>query len=291
MAFYSQAPRIKPLKPTGEFMKKLILVASMAALAPMASAKMLITVEGGVGYGFNALSDDSTLLGGEVDLTSSESNDGSSPYNLGMEADNGFYGWAKFSWPILPDVHLKYEQLVATGTATFDTASDIEFGDGIELDGTVDSELDLSYFDIGLTYGLPVPVVDIDFGLNFRSLVGGFYASSNGVEEGTEFTLGSVPLIIPMGYVSASGMIPGANVKLSGELSALPLGDSNVSDWNVKATWFAPLPTDLLVKVGLEAGYRNFTVEIGETLLGADTSELQSKLGFSGFFLGAAMQF
>lgn len=273
-------------------MKKLIAVTALAMTMPIASAKMLITIEGGLGYSLNTLSEDSNLLGGDIDLTSSAANDGSTPYNLSMEGDNGFYGWAKFSWPILPDVKVKYEGLKASGTSSAFTNPATAAGfDGLEFDGEVTSELDLSYFDLGLTYGLPLPVIDIDLGLNFRSLIGGFYATTNGQEFGSEFTFGSTPIIIPMGYVSVAGTIPGADVTLSGELSTLPLGETSISDWNVKATWYAPLPTNLLVKLGLEAGYRNFNVTIGESLLGADTSDLQSELGFSGFFLGAAMKF
>lgn len=269
-------------------MKKLVLVTALAMAMPLASAKMLITIEGGLGFSLNTLSEDSNLLGGDFDLTGSDTNTGTAPYNLGMEADNGLYGWAKFSWPIFPDVKVKYESLKATGSADFAAPTDFDFGDGVQLNGNVDTELDLSYLDLGLTYGLPIPVIDIDLGLNFRSLIGGFYVSGD-VESDTDFS--SVPLIIPMGYVSVAGTIPGADVTLSGELSTLPLGDTSISDWNIKATWYAPLPTNILVKLGLEAGYRNFNVTIGESLLGADTSELQSELGFSGFFLGAAMKF
>ncbi|MBU2863060.1 TIGR04219 family outer membrane beta-barrel protein [Reinekea marina] len=273
-------------------MKKLILAAAIAATVPMASAKVLINIDGGVGYNINSLGEGSHLMNETFNLTSKDVT--SDSYGLNMEANNGLYGWASISLPLLPDVKLKYESLVLEGTNNFTLNQEV-YGQQYTMDGDIASTLDLSHLDMALTIGLPLPVVDIDFGLNVRSMLGGFSATGDvsGERETVEapFQIGSTPLIVPMGYVSAAGTIPGAGVKVSGELSTLPLGDTKISDWNIKGTWYAPLPTNMLVKVGLEGGYRNFSMVIGDSTLGADTSDFASDVGVSGFFLGATAHF
>ncbi|WP_320825690.1 TIGR04219 family outer membrane beta-barrel protein [Reinekea sp.] len=271
-------------------MNKWIVSAVMVLAVPAASAKVLMSIDAGAGYNLNSLADDSTFIDGTFDLAGDQSA-ASSPYGLGMEAQNGFYGWAKISLPLLPDVKLKFENLVLDGSNTV-TFSESILGETFATNGKVDSSLDLTHVDLGLTIGLPIPVVDIDLGVNFRALLGGF--SATGVINGTQQTkevLFPSATIIPMAYVSAAATIPGVGVKLGGELSTLPLGDSNITDWNIKGTWFAPLPTSMLVKVGVEAGYRRFNMTIADKVAWLDTSDFQSNVTVGGFFVGAALHF
>lgn len=267
-------------------MKKLLIAAAIAATVPMASAKVLINIDGGVGYNFNSLGSGSNIADNAFELDSDNTTNG-----LNMEANNGLYGWAAISLPVLPDVKLKYESMVLQGSNNV-TINNV-YGTTFNMTGEVESELDLSHLDMALTFGLPLPVVDIDLGLNVRSMLGGFTATekSSGETIDAPFEIGSTPLLIPMGYISAAGTIPGVGVKVSGELSALPLGDTKITDWNIKGTWYAPLPTNMLVKFGLEGGFRSFNMTIGDSTLGADTSDFASEVGVNGFFLGATAHF
>lgn len=271
-------------------MKYWIAAAAVAMTAPVASAKVLIDVDGAVGYSFNSLNE-GTLANDSLDLTGS---DGSSdPIGLNHEANNGLYASAKLSWPIFPDVSLQYQNLTSSGTNTV-TQTVSYGGESFSYNEEVDSEFDMSYFDLGLTYGVPLPMASIDFGLNFRSLIGGFTAEgqTTGEKIDAPFEVGGSPIIVPMGYLSASVTPPlPVDVTFSGEIKTLPLGDTNVTDWNIKGVWYAPLPTNLLVKLGLEAGYRNYSLSIGESTLGADTEDFASDVNFSGFFTGAALHF
>jgi len=271
-------------------MNKWIVTAAMALAVPGASAKLLMSIDAGGGYTMPTLSEDSTFIGDTFDLTGTQSSV-AAPYGLGMAASNGLYGLAKTSLPLLPDVKLKYESMVLEGSNTVAFSQAI-LGESFDISGTVESSLDLSHVDLGLTIGLPIPLLDIDFGVNFRALTGGFSAS--GVIAGTQDTkevLFPSATIIPLGYISAAATIPGLGVKIGGELSTLPLGDADISDWNIKGTWFAPLPTNMLAKVGVEAGYRSFNMTIGETVGWLDTSDFQSNVTIAGFFVGAAVHF
>jgi outer membrane protein len=272
-------------------MNKYLFAASLALTASFAAAKPMISLDAGAGWGTNGIADDSTIMDGTFDLTG----DGfTEPYGLNQEGNSGFYGWMKVSWPILPDVKVKYESMVLDGETSFDNEQFHVYGQTINVDGDISTELDLSHLDVALTYGLPFPIIDIDFGINARSMIGGFSATAeyNGGTTSIDapFT-DDVPVIIPMGYVSVSGGIPATDIKLSAELSALPFGDSSVSDWNVKATWFAPLPTSMLAELGLEAGYRAFNLTIDGDLFGEDVSDYATDVTVSGFFFGAAFHF
>lgn len=272
-------------------MKYVIAAAAVCLAAPVASAKVLIDVDGGAGYSFNSLNE-GTLADGSIDLRGTQSS--SEPVGLNQEAENGLYVWTKISVPIFPDVGLKYENLVSSGTNTID--QEISYGGETHTySEVVDSELDLSYLDITLSYGIPLPMASVDFGLNFRSMIGGFNAEgrSSGEKVEAPFELEGTPLIIPMGYLagSFSPPVPGVDLTFSGELKTLPLGQTSLNDFNIKGTWYAPLPTNLLVKLGVEAGYRNYSLAIGDSTLGADTSQFASDVSFSGFFLGAAAHF
>ena len=272
-------------------MKKWAALTALAVAMPMASAKVLISIDGGLGYSGNSLADDSNIGGDDgVELASDNNTNG-----LNMSADGGLYAWAKISLPVLPDLKLKYEDLKMAGENTLNRT--FTYGNQTyDVTGQVSTELDLSYIDFAFTYGVPLPMIDIDFGINARTMIGGFTIEGNldnqpSQKEEVDFSDSDLPAVIPMAYVSLAATIPTTDLTLSTELSTLPLGDTNITDWNLKGTWFAPLPTNALLKVGLEAGYRYYNVKIGESTLGADTKDLESDIGISSFFIGGTVHF
>ncbi|WP_157954286.1 hypothetical protein [Saccharospirillum mangrovi] len=272
-------------------MKIWIAAATATLAAPMAWSAPLIDLTGSVGYSFNSLNE-GTLANNSIDLKGSNAT--TEPVGLKQEAENGLYAYAKIGLPVLPDIGLKYESLVSSGTNELLTT--ISYGGESEtFSDDVDSELDMSYLDISLTYGFPLPLSTVDFGLNFRSMIGGFTAEAQNADQSIDapFEIEGAPLIVPMLYLSGSFAppIPSADVLLSGELKTLPLGDTGITDWNLKATYFAPLPTNALGKLGVEGGYRNYSLKIGDSTLGADTEDFVSDVSYSGFFLGATVQF
>lgn len=272
-------------------MNKHLLAVSLTLAMPIAMAKPMLSIDAGAGWGTNSIGDDSTIMDDTFSLDGDSSSD---PYGLNMEGEGGFYGWMKLSMPVLPDIKIKYESMVLDGSNSL-TFNETVYGAEFEADGDVDSELDLSHFDVALTYGLPLPTVDIDLGINTRFMTGGFSAVAEtgiGTDEIDEdFSFDGNTLLIPMPYVSVEAMIPSTDFKISGEISALPLNDVSMTDWNIKGTWYAPLPTSMLAKLGLEAGYRSFNLKIDGELFGEDLSDYETDAGVSGFFFGAAFHF
>lgn len=195
------------------------------------------------------------------------------------EVDNGTYIRAQLKLPVIPDITIKHETLVITGEGT----ESFEFlGEQIDLSG--DYELDLTHTDIALTYGIGADGSGVDFGVNTRLFTGDFTAQVEG-EEIKE----SINLAVPMAYLGAKVKIPTTEFTLSGEISTLPAGESSITDWTVKGTWYAfTMPA---AAFGVEAGYSSMSMDIGKTVLSLDTEDFQSELVVNRVFVGATMKF
>jgi len=264
-----------------------IATAAVTLAAPMAWSAPLIDLTGNLGYSFNGL-DEGSLANGSMDLTSDRN---TNPAGLDHSVDPGLYASAKIGLPVLPDIGLKYENLVSSGTSRVDQT--INYGGESQTYGEdVESELDMSYLDMSLSYGVPLPMSSIDLGLNFRYFLGGFEAEGKNSGQKLEASFSEAPVVVPMLYLAGSFTppIPSTDLTFSGEIKTLPT-DTNVTDWNLKATWFAPLPTNALGKLGMEVGYRNYNVTISDSTAGFDTEDFASEINYSGFFLGGTVQF
>lgn len=266
-------------------MKKWILAASLAAATPTAMAMPFVDLEFGGGLTFPNLN--GGQIGEDVFLTTDgDENDGQ--VNLDLSADNGFYVAGRFGIPILPNVKFRYENLQVGNsnvTQTFEA-----FGEEFVAEGEV--ILDMSYLDTAFVYGIPnlMPGIDyyVDFGLNLRWLLGGIEAEVEGERQSESLP----PVPLPSGHLAAGVTIPMVDVELSGELNTLPIDGLNYNDWNVKARWYAPLPTNIIARLGIEAGYRSWTVDIdgGESDL-IDDEDVKLDFDTSGFFVGTVVKF
>ncbi len=264
-------------------MKKTLMAATLIASAPSAMALPFLDLEAGGGMTFPNL--DSGQFGDEYSLTDS----GGTQANLDLSAENGFYLNGRIGIPIVPDLKLRYERLNYSNS---NFNEDFEFlGKTIEADGQVD--LDMSYLDTTFVYGLPdlAPGIDyfVDFGLNLRWRLGGVDAEEQGgYSRSVDFA--AIPL--PAGHLAGGVTIPVVDVEVSGELNTLPINGLGFNDWNIKARWFAPLPTDAIARLGLEVGYRNWSIDIdGEEASWLGDEDTKLELSTSGFFVGTSLSF
>lgn len=212
--------------------------------------------------------------------------------DLGLESSNDMYLYVNVNMPlIIPNIKFRTQALTATGSGTMPIAAVAGFA-GIDLSGVagntaVDTTFDLSYTDVVTHYGIPLlPLIDVDFGLNFRMINGNFAITDGVALDESE----GVTLLIPMGHVAIGGKIPATGLSLYGEYNTLPLGDTSVTDLMVKARYKLPLPT-LVLDLGVEAGYHAFTMTVGDKTVGVDTSELASEISSKGLFVGVSANF
>ncbi len=262
-------------------MKKIMAAALVAACVPAAQAAPFVDLEFGGGMTFPSLNDGQ--VGNDVSLT-----DSGGEFNLDLEADNGFYLGGRIGLPIVPDVKLRYERLRFENSDFNQTFK--AFGETYTAEGEV--SLDMSHLDTVLHYGLPdlAPGIDyfVHFGVNLRWMLGGFEAEVENSERESE----DFGFPIPAGHLAAGVTLPMADVQLAGELNTLPLSGLSHNDWNIRARWFPPLPLDWAAKVGLEAGYRSWTIDIDGSEAGLiDDDDFVLEFDTSGFFVGTAVTF
>ncbi len=246
-------------------MKKIVAIAGLTFFAVGAQAAVP-GIEFSASAGVTSNSFDSGDLAG-FDISDS------------ADVDSGTYVRAELKLPIIPNITFKHETLVISGDDTLDlTFLDETFS----TDG--EYEIDLTHTDLAFTYGLGLGPVAVNAGLNFRMFDGGYKVE----EEGGTSASDDFAMVVPMAHLGASIGLP-ANFVASADYNFLNLGDTGMTDLTIKGTWYAlTLPT---LSLGVEAGYKTFAISVGEDTAGQDTSDIESEISTSGFFLGATFKF
>lgn len=262
-------------------MKKLV-AAMLVAASPLAAAKLGFNLDASGGATFEALASDSQISGQMLES------------DLGLAVEQGFYlsGSLEHPIPVIPNVRLHHKALVMSGTKTL-SESFTYMGETIPA-ANVDTTLDLTHTDATLFWGVPLlPVIDVEFGLNTRLIHFGLQADlpQQLNDQGTADIDQSQLLPLPMLYLAGDANVPFVDLNVGFDYKTLPVGETNVSEWNVYARYYAPLPTNLLAKVGVEAGWRQFDMVIAQETLGQDTSSLASDVSIGGAYLGATFRF
>jgi len=136
----------------------------------------------------------------------------------------------------------------------------------------------LGHTDVTAYWGLPLPVVTIDFGLNFRMFDGNLM-----LNEATSVL--DVPVPMLFGRVGASLPLTGLEVMAEGNY--IGIGDTNHMDYQVLVRY--TLPVIPVLDVNLEAGYRSFQLNIDPTDFDGDADDLTADIDMSGVFFGVSL--
>lgn len=167
---------------------------------------------------------------------------------LGLDSTNGINVsvFVEHPVPVLPNVRLSSTTLSMDGKGTFSA----KFA-GKTFSSQVNSQLDLSHQDITLYWGLPLPVpyLDINFGLNTRLFNGS--ASAENQVSGKKATKLEFPLPMLYGGVkvgSPFGLYADADINWIG------IDEKNkISDMSLAVGYELPIP---VADLGVELGYR-----------------------------------
>ena len=248
-------------------MKKTALAAFLVAMTPVAShADLLFTV----GAKANMWSPEPS---GQIDegVSVDESTNG-----LGLDGESGTQMTVFFEHPIpmLPNVRLRQTSLDMTGDGTLFT----EFN-GQVFAGNIDSELDLSHTDATLYWGLPLPIpyVDVNFGLTARMFDG--YAKVQSDVQTEEVDL---DFALPMGFLEAQVGSP-FGLYAQAEFNAIGYDGNSLTDMSFTVGYDLPVP---VVDLGLEVGHRTLSMKTD-----ADTTDIETDFDVSGLFYGASLAF
>lgn len=242
-------------------MRKLILAVggSLIIATPFATADVL-------GVGANVSYWDSDLSGkaGKNNDTVDVEND----LNLDSDTNANLSAYFEHPVPVLPNVRLNYTRIEQSGSGQISTEFDLVQGD-------VDSDLDLSQFDVTLYYEVLDNWVNLDLGLTARNLDGELIVreqTTNGQVSETE-----INGVIPMGYLAARFDLPLTGVSVGGEANMISFDGDSVYDYNAYGQYEISL-------LQLRAGYRQMGIDYEDS-----DDRLDVELG--GPFVSAGLTF
>ena len=226
-------------------MKKLLAVAVVAATPMMAQADLLFTAKAGASM-WNA---EAT---GSVEDSSNSSFDLDDDLGIDSETNNVLFVAFEHPIPVLPNIKIM--------------KTDLDFS------GSNSSEIDLSHTDLTMYWGvpLPIPYIDINFGLTARQFNGNVDVPAGPIDENLNVTM-------PMGYLNVDIGTP-FGIYARADLNAISYDGNGVTDTAIALGYTLPIP---LVDVNLEAGHRAISFTTDE-----DTVDVETDIDVSGMFFG-----
>lgn len=242
-------------------MRKLMIAVggSLAIVAPIAAADV-------VGVGANVSYWDSDLSGkaGKNNDVVDVEND----LNLDSDTNANLSAYLEHPVPVLPNVRLNYTRIEQSGDGEVSTQFDLVSGD-------VESDLDLSQFDVTLYYEVLDNWANLDLGVTARDLDGELIVrekTTNGRVSKTE-----INGVVPMGYLAARFDLPFTGVSVGGEANLISFDGDSVYDYNAYGQYE-------LSMLQLRAGYRQISIDYEDS-----DDRLDIELG--GPFVSAGLTF
>jgi len=255
-------------------MKKVLAAAVVAASLPQAaSALPLVDFYAGGYYWDQTVSGDA----GSTTTTADLEDD----LNLDAGGQNVLYVAFEHPVPVVPNIKIKMTDMSSDGTGTLSSALDIG-GQTFTASTEVASELDLTHTDYTLYWGLPLPIVTLDFGLTLRQFDG-----SMSVVSSTESGSADLDVTVPMGYLKAGVDVPLTGLSFGGDINVISYGDTGITDYDLNMTYV--LPVIPLLDVGITAGYRSFDLEINPDDFGGSDDDLSAEATVAGPYIGLSL--
>ena len=242
-------------------MRKLILAlgGSLLIAAPVVSADVL-GVGANISYWDSDLSGEAGKKSDVVDVENDLDLDSDTNANL-----NAYF---EHPVPLLPNVRLNYTRIEQSGRGEVSTQYDL-------VSGEVDSDLELTQFDVTLYYEVLDNWVNLDLGLTARNLDGELTIQETAL--GGEVTQTEVDGVMPMAYVAARFDLPLTGVSVGGEANLISFDGDSVYDFNAYGQYEVSL-------LQLRAGYRQISIDYEDS-----DDRLDIELG--GPFVSAGLTF
>ncbi|PIE43639.1 MAG: hypothetical protein CSA50_03235 [Gammaproteobacteria bacterium] len=193
--------------------------------------------------------------------------------DLNIDAGTFFMAYASLEHPIplLPNVKVQYQRADQDGSGTVNTPFR-----GVDFNGAVQTNLDLSHLDLVLYYELLDNVVSLDLGLNTKVFDGELAITQR--NDSSRYVAEKIRVVLPMLYGATEIAIPGSGIAIKGEGSVIALNDNSVYDVALK------LRGEMSVLV-VEAGYRVLRAQLD------DVESIDVDLTVAGPFLAVGAAF
>lgn len=198
---------------------------------------------------------------------------------LGLKDSDNTVIWAAFEHPIplVPNIQVKKTDLQTTGNGTLSNTFTFA-GQSYPADVNLNSNITLNHTDFTAYWGLPLPLITIDYGINIRKFEGDLM-----INDGTAVIDAPVPMLF--GRVGAS--LPLTGLQVMAEANYIGIKNTNHMDYQVVVRY--TLPVVPVLDINLEAGYRAFELNIDPTDFDGDENDLNADIDMSGIFLGVSL--
>jgi outer membrane protein len=165
-----------------------------------------------------------------------------------QEQDVILKAYIEHPFPFLPNLKVGYTNLSHDGQGTVTAFS---WGGIINVDGDIDSSLDLKMYDVTSYYELLDNTIEIDTGITLRYLDGNIDVTVTPVlsfleeHEVVNFTS-----LVPMFYGKFRANIPATDISLQAEGNFITYEDTTFYDYEISARY------TFTMGLGIEAGYK-----------------------------------
>lgn len=263
-------------------MKKIVLSSiTSVMIATSANAFMGINAEVGAGMW-------SPSLSGHVQYGSS-TNEQLDFGDLGVDSDSSnSYLYADFSHfvPLIPNVRVEKLSYELKGDSTLTTTP--TFGNlTLTANTKVTTAVNMEQTDMIAYWGVPLlgtataGVLNVNFGLDLKTLSGDISLTQGGTSEMVKFDE-----TLPLVYLNARVDIPFAPIKLEATTKTISYDGASIADSEAKVSFALPIPTPLIT-ISADLGYRTQSITIPDSLV----DDLDAKIDTSGMFFGVNARF
>lgn len=207
---------------------------------------------------------------GPVGTVTTNNNEFDVEKDTGLDASNNNYAWFYFNHPlpVIPNIRLESTQVSSSGNGSQSvTYLNTTFANH-------ETDLNLDQVDVLLYWGIPLPVVSLNYGLGAKQFTGDLT-----IKDGTNSKTNDLNGTIPVGYLAAQANIPALPLSLSADIKTL---GSIYNDTTLKARYDI---TSFGLKLGIEAGYRVQSLKTDEI------GDIDVDMKIDGYFAGVTLVF
>lgn len=241
-------------------MKKYALALSVILASTQAQADVL-----GAGLGTGI------WTSGPVGTVTTNNNEFDVKKDTGLSSSNNNYVWAYFNHPlpVIPNIRLESTQVSSSGRGS----QSVTF-QGQVFAANNQTDLNLNQVDVLLYWGIPLPIVNINYGFGAKQFTGDLTITDGSNSETTDLD-GTVPV----GYLAAQVNVPALPLSFSADIKTL---GSLYNDTTLKGRYDI---TSFGLKLGIEAGYRS------QKLKTDDIGDIDVDMKIDGYFAGVTLVF
>lgn len=176
--------------------------------------------------------------------------------------------------PVLPNIRLSHTDIKRKQSAYITRTFEID-GTPFTAGDNVASQFDLTHTDATFYYEILDNWVNLDLGLTARKFDG--YVSA---QSSTESEKVKVDQTLPMLYLKAQFDLPFTGLSVGAETNYVSYSGDKLTDYSAKISYLF----DSALDVGLEAGYRKFSLTV-------DDDDLQAKVDIKGPYAAVIAHF